>query len=144
MEFVVKSRKEYDTTWLSKYRSPSFHCMLKIDGETIARCDVHLEKNWLCTKLCLVAAFSGLFQTDYYYITDLSVDKLYRGNDYCGLLLLNVMYYFDQKRELNRKMVFRIAAYQDNLPAIRAYHKIFGEPCYRHSSLKLVYFSTDN
>ena len=127
----LKSRKEYDTTWLSKYRSPVFHCMLKINEETIARCDVYLEKRWLCSS-----------QTDDYYITDLSVDKLFRGNEYCGVLLMNVMYYFDQKRELNRKMVFRIAAYQDNLPAIRAYHKIFGKPCYRHSGLKLVYFST--
>lgn len=132
MDFLVHPREEFDPSWLNRFRSPYFYCELKKDEETIAQCEIHVNRfRWWCRES----------NTDYYYISDLSVRKKYRGNNYCSLLLLNVMYYFDQKRDgTDREIIFEISAYKDNIPAMRAYRKIFGRPCSRDRHL--IHFST--
>jgi len=80
-----------------------------------------------------------------YYLTEVHVHPEYRGQGYCTLLLLNVMYHFDQlrsKTEPMPPMVFELATYRNNHAAIRAYRKVFGEPVYGHGTL--VYFSTES
>ena len=69
----------------------------------------------------------------------------YRGNGYCGLLLLNVMYYFDQQTSNPEQLSFGLWTHRSNLSARRAYRKIFGyrsDTNYQYTVHKLIRFST--
>lgn len=85
------------------------------NDEIIAECFVSKKHSFCLDRL------------QYYHITDLFVPELFRGNNYAMLLILNILYHFDQ---LNDPTGFRIEAYCDNIPAYRSYSKIFGEPLY--------------
>jgi predicted GNAT family acetyltransferase len=73
------------------------------------------------------------------------VNPAYRGNGYCGLLLLNVMYYFDQRTSDPDHLSFSLWAHRSNRSARRAYRKIFGDESrmdYQYTVHKLIRFST--
>ena len=59
-------------------------------------------------------------------ISDVWVRQADRGKNICSLLLLNVIYYFDQT--LDRERRIRLWAHRRNRAALRAYRKVFGRP----------------
>lgn len=59
-------------------------------------------------------------------ISDVWVRESDRGRNICSLLLLNVLYYFDQT--LEREHCVRLWAHRQNRAALRAYRKVFGRP----------------
>ena len=77
-----------------------------------------------------------------YTISDVLVYQPFRGNDYCSLLLLNVMHWFaemhsEELHELHIKLYTSVC----NRSARKAYQKIFGYKGDRYTS-RLIYFST--
>jgi len=59
-------------------------------------------------------------------ISDVWVRESKRGQNICSLLLMNVLYYFDQN--LDREHRVRLWAHRRNRAALRAYRKVFGRP----------------
>lgn len=71
----------------------------------------------------IIAVCSIKFQSDgYCQIDDVFVEEKFRGNDYSFLLLINVL------NDMGNHNKFKIFTYSNNIPAIRTYKKIFGEP----------------
>lgn len=59
-------------------------------------------------------------------ISDVWVREADRGRNICSLLLMNVIYYFDQT--LDREHRIRLWTHRRNRAALRAYRKVFGRP----------------
>jgi ribosomal protein S18 acetylase RimI-like enzyme len=74
--------------------------------DTIAECLIVIEDN--------VIVISNVF-----------VNKKFRNNGYCKLLLLNVLFYLEQNY---KDMTVVIEAFLDNEAAMNSYEKIFGPP----------------
>ena len=92
-----------------------------IDNSIIAECSV-IEENY------------NVFE-----INDVFVIEKYRGNNYSGLLIMNVLLYFDTEYFYINKLTVKICTNLDNIAAITSYNKIFGEP-YRTDN-KYFYFT---
>ena len=92
-----------------------------IDNSIIAECSV-IEENY------------NVFE-----INDVLVNEKYRGNNYSGLLIMNVLLYFDTEYFYINKLTVKICTNLDNIAAITSYTKIFGEP-YRTDN-KYSYFA---
>lgn len=75
-----------------------------------------------------------------YEFTDVLVYPPYRGNGYCGLMLLNVMLHLCELCD-DDEPVFGLAAYRHNVSARRAYRKLFGPPVFVER-FSTVYYST--
>lgn len=76
----------------------------------------------------------------HYAITDVMVYPTFRGNQYCVLLLLNVLSYFSQlEPNQPENGLIRWYTHRHNLSAVRAYRKIC-TPVYGPN--QIVYFST--
>ena len=60
-----------------------------------------------------------------YIFDDVYIEEEFRGNNYANLLLLNAM---KSVRANNINASFQISAHDDNIPAVKTYSKIFGEP----------------
>lgn len=122
MQFSVESL-DFCGSWI-QLCTPSFWCELRNSkGVRVAQCEVEFNSK----------------KSDC-YITMVFVPKIHRGNGYCELLLLNVMYYFNQIRETQKEVRFRLFVYKDNPTAIRVYRKIFGEPL--KETARSYWFST--
>lgn len=121
MQFSVESLDI--CSWI-QWSTLSFLCELRnSNGVRVAECEAQFNsKNSDC------------------YITMVFVPKPFRGNGYCELLLLNVMYYFNQLRKTKKEVRFRLFVYKDNTTAIRVYRKIFGKPF--KQTLNSYWFST--
>ena len=89
------------------------------DDNIIASCSVIQENN------------------NIYEINDVLVEPQFRGNNYSILLIMNVLYYFEQN--FTDKININIIAELYNLSAFYSYKKIFGEP-YRCDN-RYAYFS---
>lgn len=116
--------------WLKRCHSPTFWCTLYDNhGIKIGECRVVWNPRYFYPRL-----------PEEYYITDVWVHAAFRGNGYCGLLLLNVMDHFDRRTGPERDKIFTLATHLTNIPARRVYEQIFGYPgTFRHG---LLYFST--
>ena len=71
-----------------------------------------------------------------YEINDVLVEKKFRGNNYSVLLIMNVLYYFEQT--FDKKLIIKITT-ETNSDAYYCYKKIFGNE-YR-SDNRYSYFS---
>ena len=60
-----------------------------------------------------------------YIIDDVYVEEKFRGHNYANLLLLYAM---KSVRTNNSNASFQITAHDDNIPAVKTYSRIFGEP----------------
>lgn len=60
---------------------------------------------------------------EYYVINDVLIEEKFRGNNYAILLLLNAINHFNDST-----LTFKICAHIDNLPAVKTYNKVFGDP----------------
>lgn len=86
----------------------------------------------------IIASCSVSQENDFIFeINDVLVEEEYRGNGFVLMLLMNVLYYFD--KNFDKKVMIKITSELDNIPAIKAYNKIFGKP-YRQDT-RYAYFS---
>lgn len=123
-----------------RYEPEYYFVLYENPGIVVAECEVYQQK-----RPFFYSWFSSS-KTRKFEITDVFVAQPYRGNQYCSLLLLNVMYYFDQHIQANNDdttpdMVFELFTHHLNHSARRAYRKIFGKESGRFE--KLIYFSTE-
>lgn len=140
MRFTVTTHpSKHDKAWSLLPPFPEYWCTLQTpEGDLVARCEVHSMRK----SAQLFANHSRLRR---YYLTDVHVHPAYRGQGYCALLLLNVMYHFDQLRGDDVELVFELATYRNNSAAVRAYRKVFGEPSIAgYGPHGLIYFSTES
>ena len=99
-------------------------------GEVIAECQVrHLRPICPCIN-----------PEERYEFNDVEVRKPFRGQNYCSLLLLNAMLFFDQHADNPERLVFQLYAARRNHAARRAYRKVFGPPDGIYKNL--VFFTT--
>lgn len=122
--------------------------LLEKNKTDIERFETILEKDFwfaLCSESDQIVAETVVSKARFvcsrklrhYHITDLFVPEQYRGHNFAMVLILNLLYHFDQYEE---DIEFRIEAYTDNIPAYRSYSKIFGDPFYVRSGK--AYFSS--
>jgi hypothetical protein len=118
----------------TRYKPEYWFALYDNSNMIVAECEVHrFNSFWWCNR------------KEKYEITDVRVHPKYRGNEYCGLLLLNVMYYFDQRVENPEQLSFELWAHRSNLSAQRAYRKIFrneSNNAYQYTVHELIRFST--
>jgi hypothetical protein len=71
----------------------------------------------------ILACCSVNIKDNKHVIDDVFVEEEFRGNNYAMLLLLNVM-----KNGENENLQFHIIAHDTNIPAVKTYQTIFGDP----------------
>jgi len=112
LERLYKINYAHDLKYTPNYRykvvlstnADWFH-LVNSNEDIIALCTVNKNKNGT------------------YGIYDVWVEEKFRGHNYSVLLLMNVLYYFG---DINAK--FKISTSIDNIPAIKSYKKVFGNP----------------
>lgn len=112
LENLYKKNYSHDLKYTPKYRYKEvlnsqdywFH-LINSNEEIIALCSVNKNKNGI------------------YEIYDVWVEEKFRGHNYSVLLLMNVLYNFG---DTNSK--FKISTSIKNIPAIKSYKKVFGNP----------------
>lgn len=111
---------------------PQYWFVFHKKNTIIAECEVNKKKSLFSRKTDKIR----------YEISSVFVNPSYRGNEYCSLLLLNVMYYFDLRNPNKEQLTFQLFTHRLNYSARKAYRKIFEKEsvCYRG---KFVYFSTE-
>jgi hypothetical protein len=138
MRFIVNHKNTYNQqiidlfkiNYINKEYTPEYQykCILHCDywfilynektNDIIAECSVSIEND------------------DVLKINDVLVIDKYRGLRYSELLLMNVIYYFEENK---KKLLIKISCDINNIPAYRCYKKIFDEP-YKTDKL-YAYFS---
>jgi N-acetylglutamate synthase-like GNAT family acetyltransferase len=73
----------------------------------------------------IIGCCSVKIEDNTYIFEDVYIEKKFRGNNYAILLLLNAM---ESVWANNINACFQISANYDNIPAVKTYSKIFGEP----------------
>jgi ribosomal protein S18 acetylase RimI-like enzyme len=73
----------------------------------------------------IIGSCSVKIEDNTYIFDDVYIEEEFRGNNYANLLLLNAM---KSVRTNNINASFQISAHDDNIPAVKTYSKIFGEP----------------
>lgn len=73
----------------------------------------------------IIGSCSVKIEDNTYIFDDVYIEEEFRGNNYAKLLLLNAM---KSVRTNNINAYFQISAHDDNIPAVKTYSKIFGEP----------------
>jgi hypothetical protein len=136
--YQIRKLKNFYPENYNMIRDCEYWFVLHSGKDIIAECSV-------CLHYCYWNWFRKITNTTYKYnytISDVLVYQPYRGNDYCSLLLLNVMYWFvKQKSDCLEDLHFKLYADFYNRSARRAYQKIFGYKGDRISS-RLISFST--
>ena len=94
---------EYRYNTILNYSDIWFH-LINENDEIIACCSVLVNKN------C-------------YQIDDVFVEEQFRGNNYAILLLMNVLFVFNDSKQ---KIILFTS--EDNIPAIKTYERLFGSP----------------
>ncbi len=69
-------------------------------------------------------------------IQDVFIEPKFRGNNYAELMLLNVLSYLNQHYTFYN---YIIRTHSDNIPAIKTYTKICGEPLYYNHKAIFIY-----
>lgn len=140
MEFFVFSSSSKNPNTHKKFKElysidnykPQYWFALCEKNTIIAECEVSRKKSLFSRKTDKIR----------YEISAVFVNPTYRGNGYCSLLLLNVMYYFDLRNPNKDQLVFQLITHRLNIPARKAYRKIFENESISYNG-KLVYFSTE-
>lgn len=114
----------YDYIFTPKYRYNTiltcdmWFILVNNNNDIIAECSSEITKN------------------NTFSIDDVFVQEKFRGNNYAELLLINILYHFDI---LNIQYNYSIVAHIDNIPAVKTYTKIFGEPIYSNGYANFNY-----
>jgi ribosomal protein S18 acetylase RimI-like enzyme len=73
----------------------------------------------------IIGCCSAKIKDNTYVFDDVYIEEQFRGNNYAILLLLNAM---ESVMSNNINARFQISAHDDNIPAVKTYSRIFGEP----------------
>ena len=119
LETLYKLNYAHDLKYTPKYRykvvlntnADWFH-LVNSNEDIIALCTVNKNKD------------------KSYEICDVWVEEKFRGHNYSVLLIMNVLYYFGNTKYYfgNTKSKFKISTTIENIPAIKSYKKVFGNP----------------
>jgi predicted GNAT family N-acyltransferase len=89
----------------------------------------------------IIGSCSVKIEDNTYIFDDVYIEEEFRGNNYANLLLLNAM---KSVRTNNINASFQISAHDDNIPAVKTYSKIFGEPIRVEKNEFVYYGITEN
>ncbi len=101
-----------DTTYTANYR----YQVVKEDADTWFHL-IYIEE--------IIGCCSVRRERNEYHIDNVYVEEKWRGRGYAKLLLLNVMELILKKHSTAK---FHVFAYSKNIPAVKIYTSIFGEP----------------
>jgi hypothetical protein len=85
----------------------------------------------------IIGCCSAKIKDNTYIFDDVYIEEKFRGNNYAILLLLNAM---ESVMANNMNARFQISAHDDNMPAVKTYSRIFGEPSAKENNM-FVYSS---